>query len=140
MLIFRDRPISSATSTESSRRPLLNDMAEHRSILKNNQITYYPRYIFKPKKRRELPKHGVSFLLCNPLTKIHFFFNIKLSYMSPILMPTFIRHQQPASAIYRAFDETFPKISPHLRPNYTVNPFIFIPRIYKQVPLMGTYF
>ena len=31
---------------ESSRRDLLNDMAEHRSIYKNNQNTWYPRFIF----------------------------------------------------------------------------------------------
>ena len=38
----------SATSMESSRRDLLNDMAEHRSILKNNQNTYYPGFSFTP--------------------------------------------------------------------------------------------
>jgi len=36
------RPIiRSATSMESSRRELLNDMAEHRPVLKNNQNTHY---------------------------------------------------------------------------------------------------
>jgi len=41
----------SATSiVESSRRDLLNDMSEHKSILKNYQnSTYYPRYMFTPK-------------------------------------------------------------------------------------------
>jgi len=40
--------LCSATSMESSRRDLLNDMAEHHSILKNNQNTY-PLIIFTPK-------------------------------------------------------------------------------------------
>jgi len=39
----------SATSMESSRRDPQNDMAEHRFILKNNQNTYYPRFILIPK-------------------------------------------------------------------------------------------
>ena len=47
---------------ESSRRDLLNDMAEHRSILKNNQNTYYPRFSFTPKTGKEV-KTGVSFSL-----------------------------------------------------------------------------
>jgi len=34
---------------ESSRRDLLNDVAEHKSILKDNQNTYYPRFSFTPK-------------------------------------------------------------------------------------------
>jgi len=44
---------------ESSRRDLLNDMAEHRSILKNNQNTFYPRFCFTPKPGTELPETGV---------------------------------------------------------------------------------
>jgi len=34
---------------ESSRRELLNYMAEHKSILKNDQNTYGLRFIFTPK-------------------------------------------------------------------------------------------
>jgi len=34
---------------ESSRRDLLNGMAEHGPILKNNQNTYHPRFGFTPK-------------------------------------------------------------------------------------------
>jgi len=48
---------------ESLRRDLLKDMAEHRPILKHNQITYYPRFSFTPKTGIELPK-TVSVLLC----------------------------------------------------------------------------
>jgi len=33
--------LRSATLMKSSRRDLLNDMTEHRSILKNNQNTHY---------------------------------------------------------------------------------------------------
>ena len=40
---------------ESSRRDLLNDMAEHRPTLKNNLNTYNPRISF-------LPKIGIAFL------------------------------------------------------------------------------
>jgi len=39
---------------ESSRRDLLNNVAEHRSILKNNQTTYYPRLSFTPKSLNSL--------------------------------------------------------------------------------------
>jgi len=46
---------------ESFRRDLLNDMAEHIPILKNNQNTYHPRFIFAPKTGIELPKTGVPF-------------------------------------------------------------------------------
>jgi len=35
---------------ESSRRDLLNDMAEHRSILKNNQVPYFPVLVSLPKQ------------------------------------------------------------------------------------------
>jgi len=49
---------------ESSRRDLLNDMAEHRSILKINENTHYPRFCFTPKTGIAFPKTGVLFLLC----------------------------------------------------------------------------
>jgi len=42
---------------ESSRRDHLNDMAEHRPILKNNQNTYQTRLGF-------ITRNGVLFLLC----------------------------------------------------------------------------
>ena len=41
--------LCSAISFESSRRDLVNDMAERRSILKNNQNTYYPSFKCIPK-------------------------------------------------------------------------------------------
>jgi len=44
---------------ESSRRDLLNDMAEHGPILKNNQNTYYPRYSFRPETGMAFPKNGL---------------------------------------------------------------------------------
>jgi len=50
---------------ESSRRDLLNYVAEHRSILKNNQNTFYPRFSLTPKACTAFPKTGVLFLLCN---------------------------------------------------------------------------
>ena len=48
---------------ESSSRNLLNDMAEHRHILKNRQNTYYSRFNFSPKTGIAFPT-GVLFLLC----------------------------------------------------------------------------
>ena len=41
---------------ESSRRGLLNDMAEHRSILKNDQNTYYSVFSFAPKTGKNYHK------------------------------------------------------------------------------------
>jgi len=49
---------------ESSRRDLLSGMAEHRPILKNNHNAYNSLFSFTPKTGLELPKTGVSFLLC----------------------------------------------------------------------------
>ena len=49
---------------ESSCRDLPNDMAEHGSILKNNQNTYNPVLVSRTKTGIELPEKGVSFLLC----------------------------------------------------------------------------
>ena len=46
---------------ERTRRDLLNDMAEHRPIFKNNQITY-PRFSFT--HRYSISKTGVLFPLC----------------------------------------------------------------------------
>ena len=59
--------LCSATSIESSRRDLLNDMAEHTHILKNRRNMYYLRFSFTPKSGIELPKTGVSFILCKKL-------------------------------------------------------------------------
>jgi len=49
---------------ESSHQDLLNDMAEHGPILKNNQNWYKPCFSFTPKTGIELPQTGVSFFLC----------------------------------------------------------------------------
>jgi len=46
---------------ESSRRDLLNDVAEHGSILKNNQNTNHPRFGFIPKTGIAFPKTGFCF-------------------------------------------------------------------------------
>jgi len=48
---------------ESSRRDLFNDVAERRSISKNNQNTYYPRFSVTPKTDIAFPKTSVLFLL-----------------------------------------------------------------------------
>jgi len=42
---------------ESSRRHLLNDMAEHRPISKNNPNTFHPRFGLTPKKRYSIPQN-----------------------------------------------------------------------------------
>jgi len=49
---------------ENSRRDLLNDVAEHRSILKKQQNTYYPVLVSYPERVKRIPKTGVLFLLC----------------------------------------------------------------------------
>jgi len=46
---------------ESSRRDIFNDIAGHRSILKNNQNTYYP-VLVSHQNRLGLPKTGVPVL------------------------------------------------------------------------------
>jgi len=55
--------LCSTTSMESSRRDLLNDVAEHMSILKNDQNTHYPRFSFTPKTGIAFPLTVVLFLL-----------------------------------------------------------------------------
>jgi len=44
---------------ESFRRDLLNDVAEHRSILKNYHELYYPRFNCTPKTDIAFPKTDV---------------------------------------------------------------------------------
>ena len=46
-----------------SRRDLLNDMAEHRPILKNNQNTYQPGFGFI-QNRYGIPQNAILILLC----------------------------------------------------------------------------
>ena len=46
---------------ESSRRHLLNDVAELRSMLKNNENTFYPRFSVTRKTGVAFPKTGVLF-------------------------------------------------------------------------------
>jgi len=48
---------------ESSRQDLLIDMVVGRFIVKNNQIALSPRFTFKPKTGKGLPKTGVGFSL-----------------------------------------------------------------------------
>jgi len=62
--LFFKVDLCSATSMESSRRDLLNDMSEYRPILKNSQNTYHPRFGFTSKTGKEIPLNRVLFLLC----------------------------------------------------------------------------
>ena len=48
---------------KSSRRDIFNDVADHRSILKNKQNTNSPRFSFTPKTDTELPEKGVMCLI-----------------------------------------------------------------------------
>jgi len=50
----------------SSRQDLLDDMAEHRATLKNNQNALHPRFVFAPKTGIANPKTEVLFLLYKP--------------------------------------------------------------------------
>ena len=54
---------------ESSRRDLLNDMAESRSILKNNQNTYKPRFRFTRQAGKAFLKTGLCFYY-EPMRKV----------------------------------------------------------------------
>jgi len=59
LVIFQDRPKFIHIIQERSRRELSIDVAEHRSILKNDQNTYYPRFNFIPKTHLAFPKIDV---------------------------------------------------------------------------------
>ena len=57
----------SPTSMQTSRRDLLNDDVEHRSILKNKRNRYFPHFNFTPKTGIAFPKTNVLFsLYCQP--------------------------------------------------------------------------
>jgi len=53
--------LCSTISFESSRRELSIYVAEHRSTMKNNQNTYYPRFSFTPKPGIAFPKTGFHY-------------------------------------------------------------------------------
>ena len=61
LAIFQHGGLCSATSINSSRRDLLNDMAEHIPILKNNQNTHHPRVGFTL-RIGSLPQNGAFVL------------------------------------------------------------------------------
>jgi len=61
LVIFQRVHLCSATSMESSRRDLLNDMAEHRATLKNNENTYNPCFGFTSKTGIAFSKTGFCF-------------------------------------------------------------------------------
>jgi len=56
---------------ESSRRDLLNDMAEHRSISENNQNTRSTPVLVLYPKQVASPKTGVLILLCTLKNKVY---------------------------------------------------------------------
>jgi len=56
--------LCSSTSFKRSRRHFSIDVAEHRSILKNNHSTHYPRLGFTPETGIELPETGILVFLC----------------------------------------------------------------------------
>jgi len=59
--VFFEVDLRSATSMESSRRDFLNDMAEQRSTLKNNQHTFNPVMVSYQKQLSHSPKTGLVF-------------------------------------------------------------------------------
>jgi len=67
---------------ESSRRDLLNDMAEKRPILKNNQKTDHPSVGFTSKTGIAFPKSGFYFY-CDSF--LNSFFSIFLKHNLSIL-------------------------------------------------------
>jgi len=54
----------SATSMESSRRELSNDMVELRPALKNNHNTYYPCFKFHIQNMYRITRNEYLILLC----------------------------------------------------------------------------
>jgi len=65
---------------ESSRRDLLNDMAEHGSVLKNNQI-HITQVNFTPKTGIEFPETGVLIVITDWFTH-HFNANIAFLWLT----------------------------------------------------------
>jgi len=67
LVIFQDRStyVCSAISFKRSRRELSIDVAERRSILKNDHNTHYSRFSFISKTNIAFPKTGILFLLCS---------------------------------------------------------------------------
>jgi len=63
---------------ESSRRDLLNDMAEHRRILQSNKNTYLHRFGFIPKTGVAFPKTGFCFYCDLAITQTNQFANIEV--------------------------------------------------------------
>jgi len=71
LIIFQDRPrLYSAILFRRSRRELSINVAVHRSILKNNQNTNYPRFVFTPKTGESSLKQKFRFY-CVPLVPGH---------------------------------------------------------------------
>jgi len=63
--LFFKIDLCSATSMESSRHDLSNDVAEHRPGLKYIQITHCYCVIFTPKAGMAFPKKTALFSLCS---------------------------------------------------------------------------
>ena len=61
-LVFK-MGLRSALPLKRSRRALSNDVAEHRSMLKDQQVTHYLRFGFMPKPGIAFPKTGILLLL-----------------------------------------------------------------------------
>jgi len=71
---------------ESSRQGLLNDMAEHRSILKNNQNTYHPRSGFTPKAGIASLKTGFCFYCDQTILRTRNHFYRRLSFPPNLML------------------------------------------------------
>jgi len=69
--------LRSAVSVKRSRRELSIDVAEHKSVSKNGQNKYYPRFSFMPKTGIAFRKMGVLFLLCCCRINIDLLFTVK---------------------------------------------------------------
>jgi len=61
--------VCSAISSESFRRELSIDVAEHRTIVKNFQIKHYPPFSFTPETGKAFPKTRFCFY-CSPMTSL----------------------------------------------------------------------
>jgi len=63
--LFFKLGLCSAISFERSRRELSIDVAEHRSVLENDQNTLYLRFSFIPRTGLAFPKTGILLWLCS---------------------------------------------------------------------------
>jgi len=90
--LFSKIDLCSATSFKSAFQDLLNDVADHRSILKNYQNTFYTRFGIRSKTGLEFPKTGGLLLLYRGANIISLT-NREIAYLVPRSVVARIGHK-----------------------------------------------